>query len=149
LRIAEEAREKTGLARIGSVNRATNLAIRATTDIAEYAVLDYWASPLEALQHAAGDCEDYAITKYGVLTYLGLPESELRLVLVRDTKTGQDHAVLFVKVEGRWRILDNRTLFMRDATEAPDYQPVVMLGADTMKLTAGQNSDAIFPSSTE
>ena len=55
----------------------------------------------------AKDCEDYAIAKYVALREAGVEAADLRFLLVRDRLAG-DHAVLGVRYEGRWLILDNR-----------------------------------------
>ena len=65
--IVEAARSRDGLARVGEVNRAVNLAIRPVSDHAQYGVPDIWASPLMTFGSGAGDCEDYAIAKYVAL----------------------------------------------------------------------------------
>lgn len=67
---------------------------------------DYWASPLEFLRRS-GDCEDYAITKYFALRYLGLPAEQLRVVILKDNIRSITHAVLAVYVEEDILILDN------------------------------------------
>ncbi|HEX7617343.1 MAG TPA: transglutaminase-like cysteine peptidase, partial [Verrucomicrobiae bacterium] len=64
LSIIELGRQRQGRARLGEINRSINLSIRPMSDLAQYGVEDYWASPLESLGSGAGDCEDYAIAKY-------------------------------------------------------------------------------------
>jgi predicted transglutaminase-like cysteine proteinase len=71
---------------LGKINRAVNLAIRPASDWAQYGTADFWASPLQTLGSGAGDCEDYAIVKYVVLRALGMAETDLRLMIVRDDK---------------------------------------------------------------
>ena len=65
--IVETAHSRNGLARVGEVNRAVNLAIRPVSDQDQYGVPDIWASPLMTFGSGAGDCEDYAIAKYVAL----------------------------------------------------------------------------------
>lgn len=84
--VIEEARSRSGRARLGAVNRAVNLAIRWTSDLAQYGVTDIWASPLMTFASGAGDCEDYAIAKYVALVQAGLPAEDLRLVLAHDRR---------------------------------------------------------------
>jgi len=43
---------------------------------------DDWESPLTFLQRS-GDCEDYAIAKYLTLALLGVPESEMAILIMR------------------------------------------------------------------
>ena len=49
----------------------------------------------------AGDCEDYAIAKYVALQEIGIAAADLRLVVVHDEATKQDHAVAAVRYDGR------------------------------------------------
>src|ERR1700752_651257 len=94
LEIVRTAAAREGLARLGEINRAFNLAIRPVSDRAQYGVEDYWASPLATLAAGAGDCEDYAIAKLVALRAAGLPADDLRLIIIREMTTGEDHAVL-------------------------------------------------------
>src|SRR5215471_1790887 len=72
LAIVAEAKAQTGQARIGTVNRAINGAIRYVSDMAQHGVADKWSAPLAALGSGQGDCEDYAIAKYAALRELGI-----------------------------------------------------------------------------
>jgi len=60
-----------GLARVGLINRAVDLAITPTSDEAQWGVVDHWSPPFETLQTHRGDCEDYAIVKYVALLQAG------------------------------------------------------------------------------
>ncbi|MBV8791894.1 MAG: transglutaminase-like cysteine peptidase, partial [Pseudolabrys sp.] len=62
--VVDAGRKLQGRARIGEINRAVNLAIRPASDLAQYGVIELWASPLTTFASGAGDCEDYAIAKY-------------------------------------------------------------------------------------
>ena len=97
------------------------------SDWAQYGVADYWATPLESLNNGAGDCEDYAIAKYVALREAGIIPDNLRLVIVRDIKGQTNHAVLAVRYEEKWLILDNRTLVMVNADMAQYYYPLFVL----------------------
>ena len=73
---------------------------------------EYWSSPKEFLQHRGGDCEDYAIAKYFGLRSLGLDADRMRVVIVRrkDERgiyARELHAILAVRANGTWFILDN------------------------------------------
>jgi predicted transglutaminase-like cysteine proteinase len=121
LSIVELARQRQGRARLGEINRAINLSIRPMSDLAQYGVEDYWASPLESLGSGAGDCEDYAIAKYVALEELGLSSDDLQIEIVRDVEHQATHAVVAVRYKDEWLILDNRTLMMANADESPYY----------------------------
>jgi predicted transglutaminase-like cysteine proteinase len=136
LSIVELGRKQDGRARMGSINRAVNLSIRPASDWSQYGYADYWASPLQTLGSGAGDCEDYAIVKYFVLRELGVPVSDLRLVIVRDDKRQLEHAVTAVRYEQRWLILDNRTLAILDAEDVNHYRPLYALHQDDARPIA-------------
>jgi len=127
LSIVELGRQHQGRALLGRINRAVNLSIRPMSDWAQYGVEDYWATPLATLGNGAGDCEDYAIAKYVALRESGIVPDNLRLVIVRDIKDQTTHAVLAVRYEEKWLILDNRTLVMVNAEEARHYYPLFAL----------------------
>jgi len=128
--IIDAARERSGRARIGEVNRAVNLAIRPMSDQAQYGASDIWASPLMTFGSGAGDCEDYAIAKYVALSEAGMAAADLRLVVVHDGKTNEGHMVAAASVDGRWLILDNRTMRLVADSEVPDLTPLAALGSE-------------------
>jgi predicted transglutaminase-like cysteine proteinase len=125
--IVEAARSRDGLARVGEVNRAVNLAIRPVSDQDQYGVPDIWASPLMTFGSGAGDCEDYAIAKYVALREAGMASADLRLVAVYNRPAHENHMVAAARVEGRWRILDNRTMRLVADDEIADYTPLAVL----------------------
>lgn len=112
LAIVAQGRGRSGLARIGTINRAVNLAIEPMSDMAQWGVEDRWSNPLETFTTGRGDCEDYAIAKYVALTAAGVASEDVKLVIVRNTALNQDHAVTAVRDDDRWIILDNRWLTM-------------------------------------
>ncbi|MEA2971114.1 MAG: hypothetical protein QOE78_4375, partial [Alphaproteobacteria bacterium] len=106
VRILDEARGLEGQARIEAINRSINNAIRYMSDGAQHGVPDLWSAPLATFATGFGDCEDYAIAKYVALHEAGIPFDAMRLLLLRDRAGRQDHAVLAVRDEGRWLLLD-------------------------------------------
>lgn len=136
LRLVEAARALDGRARLEMVNRAVNSAIRYTTDFAQHGVADRWTAPLAALASAQGDCEDYAIAKYAILRAAGASADDLRLLLVRDRAVRQDHAVLAVRENGRWLVLDNRHLMLAETTSLPQFTPLFSLDHQGVSLFA-------------
>jgi predicted transglutaminase-like cysteine proteinase len=134
LTIVEQARQRDGLARLGEINRAINLDVRPVADIDQHQVEDYWSPPLATLTVGAGDCEDYAIAKFVALHEAGVASSDLRLVILRDQRLHADHAVVAVRIDHRWRILDSRRLQMLDDTQFLRFQtmwhfePVFVIG---------------------
>ncbi len=129
--IVEAARARDGLARIGEINRAVNLAIRPLDDLVQYGEPDIWASPLMTFGSGAGDCEDYAIAKYVALLEAGLAREDVRLIVVYNRPAHEQHMVAAARLDGRWLILDNRTMRLAADTEVADLAPLAMLdGAD-------------------
>src|SRR6476661_5863112 len=111
LAIVDAARAREGRARLGEINRAINLAVRPVSDLVQYGRLDVWTSPLATLARG-GDCEDYAIAKFVALRRAGIAPDDLRIVIMRDTVRGEDHAVAAARLDGRWLMLDNRRMAM-------------------------------------
>jgi predicted transglutaminase-like cysteine proteinase len=134
--IADETKSRAGRARLEVVNRLMNGAIRYVSDAQQHGTPDRWTPPLATLAAEQGDCEDFAIAKYAALREAGVPEADMRLVLVRDTKIKTDHAVLAVRFEGEWLVLDNRRPFVTDTMELAHYMPLFTLDRDGVKLFA-------------
>jgi predicted transglutaminase-like cysteine proteinase len=127
LDIVAQGRAQTGRARIGIINRAVNLAIEPMSDMAQWGVPDRWSPPLETFTTHRGDCEDYAIAKYVALTQAGVPEEDVKLIIVRNLAANEDHAVVAVRDEGNWIILDNRWLIMVEDVTMPRVIPLFVL----------------------
>ncbi len=92
------------------------------TDINNFGMNDYWASPPEFLRKS-GDCEDYAIAKFYALKELGFSNEEMRVVAVRDTIRNLGHAVLVVYLDGDALVLDNQTNMLLSHTKYKHYKP--------------------------
>jgi len=129
LSIVKLVRKHEGRARLGWLNRAVNMAIKPASDWAQYGYDDYWASPLQTLDSGAGDCEDYAIVKYVALRELGVSADDLRVVIVKDDKRVTEHAVLAVRSERKWLVLDNRTMAILNTEDARNYRPLFALNS--------------------
>jgi predicted transglutaminase-like cysteine proteinase len=111
--IVDQTKVSHGRARLEFVNRKINSEIRYVSDMTQWGALDRWSAPLNADKRGSfdtglGDCEDYAIAKYVALREAGVPDKNLRILLVRDNNVRMDHAVLAARENGRWVILDNR-----------------------------------------
>jgi len=52
---------------------------------------------------------------------------DLRLVIVPDVRRRADHAVVAVRFEGEWLILDNRHLALVNAIETQHYSPLFVM----------------------
>src|SRR5712692_6174164 len=133
LAMIETAQARQGRARLGEINRAINLSIRPVSDLAQYGVVDLWTSPLATLAAGAGDCEDYAIAKYVALREAGLDNEDLRLLIVRDAKLREDHAVVAAHLDGRWLVLDSRWLMLLEDLQLKQYAPLFEIDDDGVK----------------
>jgi predicted transglutaminase-like cysteine proteinase len=85
------------------INRAINLTIHSAS-------VNYWTAPLETLAMGNGDCKQYAIAKYVALIEAGISEDDVKLVIVHDLAADENHAVVAVRLNGDWIMLDNRWL---------------------------------------
>ena len=144
LSLAETGGKNERRVQLGMVNRAVNLAIRPESDWAQYGYADFWASPLQTLASGAGDCEDYAIVKYVVLRALGMAEADLRLMIVHDDRHQTEHAIVVVRDEQEWLILDNRTMFIVSADDASYYNPMFVLEQKTPQTFAAATVDTVI-----
>jgi predicted transglutaminase-like cysteine proteinase len=145
LAIVDQGRAQTGRARIGIINRAINLAIRPMSDLAQWGVIDRWSAPLVTLTTGLGDCEDYAIAKYVALKEVGMAAENVKLIIVRDLAVGGEHAVVAVRFDGHWIILDNRWLILVEDSQIRQMVPLFVLDqsgvrefAPTMMAAAGR-----------
>jgi predicted transglutaminase-like cysteine proteinase len=136
LALIDDARKKTGRDKLDAVNRMVNAAIRYTGDFEQHGVADVWSAPLATFASGRGDCEDYAIAKYVLLREAGVADDDLRLLLVRDTSIRQDHAVLAVREDGRWLILDNRWTIVPESSEVRQLTPLFAIDHQGVRLFA-------------
>lgn len=134
--MADAARVSDPYARVKSVNRDVNSAIRYVSDFEQHGVADRWTSPLATLATGRGDCEDYAILKYAALREAGMAAEDLKLVLVRDMGVRQDHAVLMVRVDSRWLVLDNRSATLFETADVRHFMPLFAIDERGVNLFA-------------
>jgi predicted transglutaminase-like cysteine proteinase len=127
LAIVDNAKAREGRARLGEINRAINLAIRPMSDLDQYGATDVWTSPLVTFANGAGDCEDYAIAKFVALRQAGISPDDLRIVIMRDTIRGEDHAVAAARLDGHWLTLDNRRMLMVEDAYVRNYRPLFVI----------------------
>jgi len=123
-------------ARAEIVNRSVNQAVRYVSDDQQHGVADIWSSPLQTLRSGLGDCEDYAIAKYALMLAAGTPESDLKLLLVRDMAVRQDHAVLAVRLDGNWLVLDNRRSTLLEGRDLQSFMPLFAIDHRGVSLFA-------------
>jgi predicted transglutaminase-like cysteine proteinase len=142
-RLMAELQTQDELHRLVSVNRYFNHRIQFRDDPEVWGQNDYWASPLETLSRARGDCEDFVIAKYAVLLSASVPLERLRLVYVRATLPDQAkplaHMVLaYYPAPGAVPlILDNLRPEVLPATQRPDLAPVFSFNSAGLWQGAG------------
>ena len=120
---------RPGHATIAAVNIWANAKIRYVEDRQLYGQADYWADAKSTLKRRAGDCEDIAIAKMALLAGAGVRREDMYLTIARDLARNADHALLVVKAEGRFWLLDNNTDRLLDASAANDYRPILSYSA--------------------
>ena len=106
-----------------AVNDSVNRTIVPETDEQLYHVAEYWTYPTRG----AGDCEDYAIAKFVALRHAGIAADDLRIIVMRDTIRGEDHAVAAAKLDGHWLMLDNRRMAMVEDANVRNYRPTFVI----------------------
>lgn len=108
-----------GHARLGHINRAVNLAIRS---VKTSTIQTPWTSPLEALGEGFGDCKQIALLKYAALAEAGFSPNDIRLVIVKiKALHNEPHAMIAVREDARWSILDSRTMAIVESTKLLGY----------------------------
>lgn len=136
--------------KLSRVNAFFNLRIAFEDDILVWKTNDYWATPLETMGKAAGDCEDFAIAKYITLRLLGVPDDKLRLIYVRariggpQSQTLQAHMVLgyFPTPTAEPRILDNLIRDIRPSSRRGDLFPVFSFNSNGLWVAGASSSSA-------
>lgn len=98
------------------VNRFWN-SLRGAHDIDQYGEDEYWAKPSEMWKNFGGDCEDYVLAKYVTLRKAGFDKEDLH-ILCTESRDGVGHALLAVKTESGYKVLDNLSKDMLTLEEA-------------------------------
>ncbi|MCX8521236.1 MAG: transglutaminase-like cysteine peptidase [Rhodoferax sp.] len=144
-RLMQQGRGLADRDKLTLVNTFFNRRMFYKTDREVYRLDDYWATPLELMGHAAGDCEDFVIAKYATLRLLGVPNQRLRLVYVR-YQSGNTapiaHMVLGYYAEASQEplILDSLITSIRSASMRPDLMPVYSFNSDGLWVGAASIS---------
>src|SRR5437899_1466539 len=76
---------------------------------------------------------------------VGLDNEDLRLLIVRDTKLREDHAVVAARLDGRWLVLDNRRLVLLEDIQLEQSS---RRSRSTMGACPGQGRGAAHPKGT-
>ncbi len=146
-KLIEETRALPDNDKLNKVNTFFNRRVLYETDAVVWQQEDYWASPLEFMGRAAGDCEDFAIAKYMTLLMLGVNNQHLRLIYVR-YKSGATapiaHMVLgyYPQPTEEPMILDNMISSVRPASMRSDLSPVFSFNSDGLWAGGATTSSA-------
>nr|WP_248281366.1 transglutaminase-like cysteine peptidase [Azoarcus sp. TTM-91] len=149
-RMMAQAQEADEVERLSRVNTFFNRRIAFEDDIVVWKQPDYWATPLETMGRAAGDCEDFAIAKYMSLRLLGIPAEKLRLIYVRariggpQSTISQAHMVVgyFATPGGEPLVLDNLIGDVRPAARRTDLVPVFSFNSEGLWVGGAATSSA-------
>jgi predicted transglutaminase-like cysteine proteinase len=112
------------------VNSYANHAIRYVEDRELWGKSDFWANAKTTFRLGKGDCEDIAIAKLQMLAAMGIRREDMVLTLTRDLVRQVDHAVLIVRLDGQYVMLDNTTDKLVDASASQGYRPILSFGKD-------------------
>ncbi|MBW8328281.1 MAG: transglutaminase-like cysteine peptidase [Thiobacillus sp.] len=132
------------------VNDFFNRRTRFGEDSDIWGSQDYWATPLETLGRAQGDCEDFAIAKYVTLKLLGIPSDKLRLTYVKARIGGpqstlvQAHMVLsyYPAPDDEPLVLDNLISDIRPASRRTDLITIFGFNAEGIWVGGGPSPRA-------
>ncbi len=126
-----------GTKKLRNINGFFN-RIPSREDAYTYKAKEYWATPEEFLRKRAGDCEDYALSKYFALQYFSWPSSDLWIVFLRDNINKGMHVVLAARHNKKVFILDNLSkpaqLLIPEAQYAKQVNVVALFNGQGMWL---------------
>lgn len=130
-------KDKTTIVKLNTVNTFFNL-VSYKSDMENYNMSDYWATPWEFLARDAGDCEDYVIAKYFALKYLGIEPKHMYFTYVRSSQFREAHMVLtyFETPDSEPLILDNNNRFVLPSSKRVDLTPVYNFNGDILSASA-------------
>ena len=77
-----------------------------------------------------------------MLRKAGFAEKDLYLVVLKDLIRRADHAVLVVRSDGRFLVLDNSSNRLVDSAEVRDYRPILTFTAG-QRFTHGYRRNAV------
>ena len=131
----QQAAEKNELEQLRIINDFYN-SVRYRSDMKNYQMKDYWATPLEFLGRDHGDCEDYVIAKYFALKALGVDPKKLYFTYVKSRKFKQPHMVLtyFATPTSIPLVLDNFNYKIFPANKRKDLIPVYNFNGDNLYI---------------
>jgi predicted transglutaminase-like cysteine proteinase len=90
--------------RILAINAFVNKSVAYTTESD-----DVWTNPADTLASGKGDCEDFALLKIAYLFQNGFKPADVSLMIVTLPGHKDYHAVVAVKTDGGYVVLDSAT----------------------------------------
>ena len=134
-RVIQRASGLTEVEQLRAANDYFNSFLFAADDVV-WKQEDYWATPIEFIGRAAGDCEDFAIAKYYSLIEMGFQADKLRLMYVKAVNYNQHHMVLtyYEKKGATPLVLDNIDPVIKPASLRSDLIPIYSFNADYLWL---------------
>jgi len=129
----DSVKDASDIKKLNAVNTFFN-DVRYSSDIKLYGKRDYWATPWEFLGKDKGDCEDYVISKYFALRYLGVDSKKLFFTYVRSSKFKAAHMVLtyFETPRSEPLILDNNNHKIFPASKRKDLTPIYNFNGESL-----------------
>jgi len=146
-RIAEIAGACAGLGtlqKLALVHSEVNRRVTWRADLDGYGIADYWANAGETLTKGVGDSEDIAVVKIQALKAAGFSPRDLYLSVGRDSKRGAD-ALLMVRAEGKFYVLDDRVDRPLTPEEHAKFVPIITLGGNGQTWLHGRSIAAGGP----
>lgn len=133
--MVENSQDLSELDKLDRVNDFFN-QLYFVDDIDLWGQKDYWATPLEFLGAAAGDCEDFSIAKYFSLRELGIDDKKLRLVYVKAIRLDQFHMVVayYPTPSSEPVLLDNLDPEIKRASLRRDLLPIYSFNGSRLWL---------------
>ena len=93
--------------RVTFINVAVNRRIEYVADPVSASGADVWSTPCETLARGAGDCEDFAITKFFLLLASGSPRRGVRLLYALYRRVDLQAAPMpHLVVVAQWPLVD-------------------------------------------
>ena len=148
LELMSQSRQLPEQQQLRVVNDFWNRYVLGSEDSFVWKQADYWATPLESLGKAAGDCEDFVIGKYFSLVHMGVSPEKLRLIYVRAHIGGSSasiaHMVLgyYPEPDAEPLVLDNLAGTIMPASRRTDLTPVFSFNAQGIYMPGAKPASA-------
>lgn len=133
----DKVKDKDDMAKLKAVNDFYN-QVRYASDMKVYGKKDYWATPWQFLGKDKGDCEDYVISKYFALIYLGIDSKKLFFTYVKSLRFNASHMVLtyFETPHSEPLVLGNYNYKIFPASKRKDLIPVYNFNGESLYRAA-------------